>query len=467
MKLYVIINIILCFSGVVIGQNFYDAAVVQMGSKSITIEEPFVISLVLRNAESRPSIIFPEINGLEKRGKSVTSSVSTVDGEKVIIQTISQEYFAQRVGKYQIPEFYINVNGVKIRSEATTVSFNTPINSDINSQSENDYSYLPELDFNNDGVFLSVQTDKKSVFLREGFALRVSLYIAEDAPVEMEFYQPSIQLQSILKKIRPTNCWEENAGIEEIVKRQVRIGGKKYTEYNMYQAQLFPITIQDIIFPTVNLEMLVLENKSVVNVTNKVLRSFHSKASRIQVRPLPEHPLKDQVAVGQYSLVEKLSRSLVYPGESVRYVFEIHGVGNIAAIPNPDIDVNAPFDFYPSDASQVIKRSYSRVSGQKTFDYFVVPRKDGTFPLNRYFRWIYFDPVKVKYDTLKPARILQVRGDDFKLGNISLSGSQGLYDDLESLDTTQERFNYKVFFKDITNAIVVILLIAMIWVIRK
>jgi len=467
MKLYVILNIILCFLGIVLGQDFQENAVIELGSKNNSIDKPFVVSLILKDVESRPSVTFPDINGLEKRSKSVTSSVNTIDGKKVVVQTISQEYFASKIGKYQIPDFYITVNGLRLKSEATTINFSMGIDSGGNLDTDQDFSYLAEPDLGNDGVFLSVQANKKSVFTREGFALRISLYIAESAPVEMEFYQFSTQLQSMLKKLRPSNCWEENVGIEEIVKRQVKIKGRKYTEYNMYQAQFFPITLQDVVFPAVGLDMIAVENKNVVNVRNKVIRSFHSKPMRVQVKPLPEHPLKDQVAVGQYNLIEKLSSNLVYPGESVRYMFKIEGVGNIAAIPTPEIEINSAFDFYPPDISQVIKRSYPKVSGEKTFDYFVVPRRDGTFPLSRYFQWVYFDPVVARYDTLRSGKLLQVKGEDYKLGNISLSGSQGLYDNLDRLDTTQQKFNYKDFFKNVTNAIVGILIIAMVWVFRK
>jgi hypothetical protein len=466
MKLYVIINIILCFSNIASAQDFNGSISIEIGSKDLKIDEPLVISVILKDAENRPAVIFPEIDGLQKRSKSATSSLNTIDGKKVVIQTISQEYFAGKAGQYQIPDFFVLVNGVKIRSGGTMVHFSTGLPAEETSSDEN-FGYLPDQDLNGEDVFLSVRPDKKSVFIREGFALRISLYIAENAPVEMEFYQFNTQLQSILKKIRPANCWEENVGIEEIVKRQVKIRGRDYTEYNMYQAQFFPITLQDIIFPVVSLDMLVVDNNSAVNVRNKVVKVFRSKPAVIKVRPLPAHPLVDQVAVGRYSLIEKLSGDLVYPGESVRYIFKIKGEGNIAAITSPVIEANSAFDFYPPEKSQEIIRSYSKISGEVSFDYFVVPRRDGEFPLSRYFQWIYFDPVAMKYDTLKSVRTLQVKGEDYELGNISLSGSAGLYDDLESLSTTEENFNYKDFFKSVTNAVVILLMIVMIWVLRK
>jgi hypothetical protein len=213
--------------------------------------------------------------------------------------------------------------------------------------------------------------------------------------------------------------------------------------------------------------MLVIDNSKAVNVVRKVIKTFYSNKTKIAVRQLPEHPLRDQVAVGRYSLKEHLSSELVYPGESVRYMFKIEGVGNIAAIPAPSIQTSSSFDIYPPEENQIIKRSYQNVAGEKTFDYFVVPRKDGEFPFGRYFQWVYFDLSKAKYDTLRSAKMLSVKGEDYKLANLSLSGSSGLYDNLESLDSSRVTIDYKKILKEVTNGIVVLLLIAMAWVFRK
>lgn len=466
MKLYALLNIFLCFFSIAVAQSPENAATIEYGSKNLTLDQPFLISVVLRDVETRPSVIFPEIKDLEKRSKSATSSVSTVDGRKVVIQTITQEYYATKAGNYLIPEFTLNVNNAKLRSEETMVVF-AKSGEEGGSALAADNVDMGEVDDNSQSVFLSVQTDKKQVYIRQGFAVRISLYIAENAPVEMEFYRFNEQLQAILKTLRPVNCWEENIGVEEIIKRKVTIRGRKYAEYNMYQARFFPITTEDIQLPSVKLDMMVTESGGAVNVEKKLVKPFRSRPVRVVVTQLPDHPLRDQVAVGQYSLRERLSSDLVYPGESVRYMFKVEGVGNIAAIPAPIIQASSSFDIYPPEVSQVVKRSYQSVVGEKTFDYFVVPRKDGEFPLGRYFHWIYFNVEKAKYDTLRSAASLEVRGEDYKLTNLSLSGSSGLYDNLENLDSGRETIDYKKILKDLTNIVIVVLLVTMIWVFRK
>ncbi|WP_229252941.1 BatD family protein [Dyadobacter helix] len=437
---------------------------IEFNGKVLKISEPLIISVLIKDSESRPAIIFPEITGLEKRSKSATSAINIVDGRKVVDQTISQEYFAPKPGTYVIPEFSIPVNATRLFSEETSIVFTATGEEEVMLGSD---AILPEPETGRETIFFSVQADKKGVFIREGFSLRISLYISEDAPVEMEFYRFNEQLQQILKKVRPAGCWEENTGIEEIVRRKVVITGKNYTEYNMYQSEFFPLTAGDINIPSVTLDMLVIDRMGTVNSEKRIIKSFSSKPLRIVVSQLPPHPLRDQVAVGEYRLVEDLSSQMVYPGESIRYVFKVEGSGNIAAIPAPEIQANSAFDFYPPDASQVVKRSAAGVTGEKGFNYFVVPRKDGKFPLGRYFQWIYFNTARVRYDTLRSVKILEVRGEDYKLGNISLSSSLGLYDNLENLDTTRKTINYKELLKNLTSAVAILLLIAMVWVIRK
>ena len=464
MKLYALLNIFLCFFSIVRAQTPENGATIEYGSKNLTLDQPFLISVVLRDVETRPSVIFPEIKDLEKRSKSATSSVSTVDGRKVVIQTITQEYYAVKPGNYLIPEFTLNVNNARLRSEETMVVF---AKSGEEEGATADNVEVGEVDDNSQSVFLSVQTDKKEVYIRQGFAVRISLYIAENAPVEMEFYRFNEQLQAILKTLRPVNCWEENVGVEEIIKRRVTIRGRRYAEYNMYQARFFPITTEDIRLPSVKLDMLVTENGGAVNVEKKLVKSFRSRPVGVVVRQLPDHPLRDLVAVGQYSLRERLSSDLVYPGESIRYMFKVEGVGNIAAIPAQIRQSSSSCDIDPPEVSQVVKRSYESVIGEKTFDYFVVPRKDGEFPLGRYFHWIYFNVEKANYDTLRSAASLEVRGEDYKLTNLSLSGPSGLYDNLEALDSGRETIDYKKILKDLTNIVILVLLVTMIWVFRK
>ena len=439
---------------------------VEMGEKDLTLNQPFILSVVVRNSTSRPSVLFPELPGLEKRSASATTTSNVVNGKTILIQTISQQYFAKKEGKNVLAPFEVTVDGAKIRSESSALTFNKADDEVVSTENTKAGKEIisPVEDIPDGSIFLSVKVSKPIVYVREGFSVRLALYVAKSAPIEMEFYRLDVQLQAILKKLRPATCWEENVGIEEIIQREVNIGGKKFTEYQMYQAVFFPITLQSVSFPAVKLDMMLLETLP-DGKKNKKVEAFYSRPVRVLVKPLPPHPQKDQIAVGNYELREKLTREQVYSGESLRYMFTIKGDGNIATITPPEMAESKAFDFYPPDVSQTVQRSYEKVSGEKTFDYYIVVRQKGNFKLGRFFQWIYFDPVKARYDTLRSSERVEVAGENLQAA--ALSGADPVYGNIEALETNVIYVDYQEIIRNLTNVVVLVLLGAMVWIFRK
>lgn len=442
---------------------------VEAGVKNLALEQPFILTVIVKNNVTRPIVSFPNFEGLEKRSASATSTTSSMVGKTIIIQTISQQYFALKEGDYLLPEFNVVVDGNKVKSEALTLSFKkgkqdpktTETSAPISEEIED--SDQPETA----DVFLSAKVSRTSVYLKEGFSLRVALYVAKNAPIDMEFYQLGNQLQSILKQLRPATCWEENVGIEEIIQKEVVIKGRRYTEYQMYQAMLFPFTVQNVTFPAVSLKMLVTEAKVGESEKTKSLQVFSSKPIRVVVKPLPPHPQKDQVAVGEYSLGETLTKTNLASGESLRYLFTIEGRGNLATVMPPEVPKVKSFDFYPPDMKQTVQRSYDQVSGEKTFDYFIVAKQNGTYPLGRFFQWVFFNPTTARYDTLQSTKTITVAGENIQNASIMDSDTRFVYENIEQLDTTEKYVDYQNIIRILTNVVVVGLLGIMGWIIRK
>ncbi|WP_207507839.1 BatD family protein [Telluribacter humicola] len=459
----------MCFSIITLGQEQDPGITIELGNKSLDINRPFILSVIIRDSEERPLIVFPDIAGLEKRSASATSAMTTEGGKATMVQTISQQYFARSEGTIEVPPLVVVVNGEKLKVEKFTLQFADNLSDEASPtapEPEVAVSNMVAEELASGSIFLSVQTNKTRVFVREGFAVRLSLYVLESAPVEMEFYQLDAQLQAILKKLRPASCWEESVGIDEILQNTVTINGKKFTEYRMYQAVFFPLTQQDVAFPAVALDMLVYELQE-KGERKKTIQKFASRPIKVQVQPLPAHPHKDQVAVGTYTLEEQVTRQQLASGESLRYIFKIKGTGNLAAVTAPDVLNSASFDFYPPEVSQVIRRSYERVTGEKSFNYFIVARQNGTFPLGRYFQWVYFDPQKARYDTLRSSRVIKVVGESRPSDVVSTEGELLMYENLARLDTTNPYINYQGITRSLINAVVIVLLIGTIWMFRK
>ncbi len=468
MKAYVFLVLISGICPLMAQQSAEKSISVEMGEEALNLNQPFILSVVVRNSASRPSVQFPELPGLEKRSASATTTSNVVNGKTVLIQTISQQYFAKQKGKNVLAPFEVTVDGAKVRSEGTTLTFNKAEGEAVSTENaENEEEIISSVeDIASESIFLSIKVTKPIVYVREGFSVRLALYVAKSAPIEMEFYRLDTQLQNILKKLRPATCWEENVGIEEIIQREVSIGGKRFTEYQMYQAVFFPITLQTVSFPAVKLDMLLLETLPNGKKKRKV-EAFYSSPVRVLVKPLPPHPRKDQIAVGNYALQEKLTREQVHSGESLRYIFTIKGDGNIATITPPELAESKAFDFYPPDVSQTVQRSYEKISGEKTFDYYIVARQKGDFKLGRFFQWIYFDPSKAKYDTLRSSETIEVAGENLQAATLSADGADTVYDNIEELATNGHYIDYQEIIRNLTNAVVFLLLGAMVWIFKK
>lgn len=442
---------------------------VEVGAKSLTLDQPFLVTIIIKNHVSRPAVTFPDFEGLEKRSASATSTTNSVGGKTIIIQTISQQYFASQEGEYTLPEFSVLVDGNRIRAEGIILNFKKgKENNKISEAASEETEAVADLDEpGTEDIFLLAKASRTNVYLKEGFSFRLALYVAKNTPIEMEFYQLNSQLQAILKRLRPATCWEENIGIEEIIQKEVTLGGRKYTEYQMYQAVLFPFTVQNIAFPIVSLKMLVSEPKVGGNEKKKSLQTFYSKPSQVVVKPLPPHAQKDQVAVGEYTLKEKLTKENLASGESLRYLFTITGRGNLATINAPEVPVVKAFDFYPPDMNQTVLRSYEKVSGEKTFDYYIVAKQKGRYPLGRFFQWVYFNPSKARYDTLRSSKTITVAGEDLQTASVTDSEAGFIYENIDQLDTTEGYVDYQDIIRLLTNSVVLVLLGVMVWIIRK
>jgi hypothetical protein len=121
-------------------------------------------------------------------------------------------------------------------------------------------------------------------------------------------------------------------------------------------------------------------------------------------------------------------------GKSAAYVFNIFGEGNISAIEKPNVSNDDSFEFYEPNVRQDINRENGRVSGTKSFNYFLIPKEPGQYNLGKYFQWVFFNPQKKKYDTLKSKLTIYVTGESKKNEAIQANDAGEFYDKIESSD---------------------------------
>jgi hypothetical protein len=455
---------------------------ISLGPDEIGQNQAWTISVTVNNDRLKNYDNFPDIEGFQKRGTSSSSQTNIINGQISSSQSIIQTYTPTRQGMVTVPSFKLKVNDqiltvtgkkVKVGPPVQNQQRNDPFRSFFD-RDPNDFFGRSEptefVDIKEDAL-LAFTTSKDEVYVGEGFTATLSFLIADNNRAPMQFHDLGRQLSEVLKKIRPGNCWEENFNIENIEGEPIKIGNKNYTQYKIYQATYFPLNNQAVNFPSVPLEMIkfkVAKNPSFFGQNRQEdYKTFYSKPKTVRVKELPPHPLRDAVAVGNYKLDERLPRTELQTGQSISYDFNVYGEGNISSIAKPIITNKTAFDFYEPNVKQNINREGGRVTGMKSFSYFMIPKEPGKYKLGDFFQWVFFNPQTKRYDTLKSQQVVNVTGESFTNQSIISNDLGSFYDRMETADNSLHSISDTQWMKWTINIFIVVLLATTAFVMLK
>jgi hypothetical protein len=448
-----------------------------LGPDEIGENQAWTITATINNDRFRTNDYnFPDITGFRKRGTSSQSQTSIVNGQVSTSQSITMTYLPTKQGTFTVPAFKMRINDQVISSPGKKVKVGPPVQ-----QRDPFRNFIERDDFFGNGntefvdikedAFLALTTNKNEVYVGEGFTTALSFYVAESNRAPLQFYELAKQLSNILKKIKPSTCWEENFNIENIQGETVTINGADYTQYKLYQATFYPLNAKTVEFPAIGLEMIkfkVAKNPSFFGQNRKEdFKTFYSKPKTIKVKELPPHPLRDQVAVGNYRLDEKISSTALQTGQSFSYEFNIYGDGNISSIEKPVTFKDGSFDFYEPNIRQNINRENNRVTGTKSFNYFIIPKEPGEYRLSDFIHWVFFNPSNKSYDTLKAQAVVVVNGESLKNEAIESVDAGSFYDKIGTTDNTLRAITDTGWLKPILNIFILVMLAGSAYLVFK
>lgn len=463
----------------------YDKAIAQdvkieLGQSEIGSNEIYTITISIENSKITEYDKFPEIPGFMKSGTSSSSSTNIINGKSSSSHNIIQNYMPTGEGEYTLKPFYMTINGeiysspgkkIKVGPPNQKKRYSDPFSHDpfeefFGRQTEEEFVEVE------DDAFFALSTDKDEVYVGEGINVVAAFYIAENNEAPLHFYDVGRQLSDILKKLKPANCWEENFNIDNINETIVIIDNKRYRQFKIYQASFFPLNNDPVEFPSLSLQMIkykVARRQHFFGQNKKEdFKTYHSRPKSVKVKELPPHPLKDQVSVGTFKLNEKLSTFELATGESFSYDFNISGQGNISNINPPIVPTEKNVEFYTPSSSTNIRKSENKISGNKAFSYYGIPKEPGVYDLNNYFKWVYFDPTTHNYDTLKSTVTITVKGESQQNQYITSTDLGGFYDNIEMEDNHLISRNSDDYLKMFVNIFILsMLVITAIFIFRK
>ncbi|MEQ9412782.1 MAG: BatD family protein, partial [Cyclobacteriaceae bacterium] len=239
---------------------------IELGPDEIAENQAWTITVTVNDDRLKSYDNFPDIEGFRKRGTSTQSQTSIVNGQISSSQSVVMSYMATKQGIFTLPPFKMTINDQILSSQGKKIAVGPPQQAQQRDPVRSLFERDPFDDFFGKGetefvdvkedALLALTTNKNEVYVGEGFTTTLSFLVADNNRAPMQFHDLGKQLSDILKKLRPSNCWEENFNIENIEGESIEINNKFYTQYKIYQATFYPLNTQPIVFPSVGLEMI-------------------------------------------------------------------------------------------------------------------------------------------------------------------------------------------------------------------
>lgn len=251
-----------------------------------------------------------------------------------------------------------------------------------------------------DDVFIEVAASKNAAFRNEQILVTYRL-----------FFRPGFQF----RQLRLADSWDaEGFWREEIevdsnpIPESVVRNGERYASIVLKRVALFatrsgaltvdPLSVEaDVYLPRRGRDPFDFFGMRGSLETAR----FASPPLRLRIAPLPDPaPADFRGAVGRFSMTADYDRTELEVGESSRLRVRISGSGNLSTLEPPVLDAPGAIEVYDPTTTASVNRTANGVSGNRQFEYVLVPRANGQFGLPP-LSFSYFDPTAERYVTLR------------------------------------------------------------------
>lgn len=399
----------------------------------IGLNETFTLEVTLSgdkaNKAGQPQI--PDLSAFATyMGSSGTSqNIQIINGRMSVSISYSFTYMTTQLGKFTIPAVTVQFNGSSYSSNPIEIEI-------VSSRSgQPPGSAAPRTPAPSIDQPLTPGTDE-NLFLRAVVSKR-RIYVNEPVMLSYKIYTRVTVTQYGINKLPETaGFWVEEYPLGNQPPTHEEIyNGKKYIVAEIKRQVLFPTAAGTKSVGPMQIECNVrvqTQRRSIFDsffddpfFGRSVTKAIASNPITIEVMPLPESgkPANFSGLAGQFNLSANVDKQTVKTNEAMSLVVKISGTGNIKMVPTPVLEVPPDFEKYEPKISENINRAESGISGNKTFEYVLIPRYPGLHRIKPVF-FSFFDLASKSYKTLStPEFIIDVQkgSDEFLTTTSGLS----------------------------------------------
>ena len=341
-------------------------------SSNVGVGQTFVLNVEMTGTQTltrEPEL--PDLGAFAQYlGRSTQSSVQMINGRTTVSMTLQYRYQALREGTFDIPAFDVVAGG----QTRTTEPLQVTVSSAPSSAGAGAGAPAVEDGVGAQDLFVTAEATKTRVRDGESFVVEYRIWTRVD-----------VGSFTFTRVPEPEGFWVEDitpAGQPQV--EQLTRNGQLYTTAVIRRIALVPTGPGERRIEPVGLDVEVRVRRTdrfsgfFGLGTEVVPTAVLSNPLTFQVEPLPPgRPEPFSGVVGRLEVSADLDRDSVDANEAVTLRVRVSGDGNIRAIPDPVLDLPPDFEVFPPEISESVQAFGSGLSGEKTFEYVLIPRAPG------------------------------------------------------------------------------------------
>ena len=338
-----------------------------------------------------------------------STSIQMINGKTTRSTEYTYTYYlrASRVGKFTIDPATATYKGKSIKTNSATIEVlannnNQQQQSSSQSQSQGQSQSSGTTTGSGEDLYMQLHANKRSAYIGEPVTVWVKIYTQVDINGLNNFKEPNFN-----------GFYKQDVDVPELRSlEQEKVGNELYHTGLIRKVILYPqksgvLTIDPC-------EINVQVQQRVSNQPRSIFDDFFGSTMRTVNVPLKSEPVKITVkalpgdgkpenfsgAVGDFKLTASANTNQLKTNDALTLKVIVSGTGNIKLIEGVQTSFPSTFDVFDPVIKTNINDKNEGRSGNKTFEYTLIPRHAGDFTI-RPFTFSYFNTTTGKYVTLQ------------------------------------------------------------------
>ena len=361
----------------------------------------------------------PSFNGFYKLmgpQTSYSSSTQIINGKVSNSTSYSYVYYLQAVkeGKFVIAPAVFSLKNKSYSSDSMHIEVVGATSQKQNVTSgSNNTSTDQEVEASGRTLFINLSVNRREVFLGEPVVATVKIYSRVNIAGINEIKYPPFNsfLKSDIETPPLTSLRQEN------------VNGTIYGTGVIQQFLLYPQVTGEINIDPVQISVLVQQKTKgeadpffgdFFSSYQTVPKAAASQSVKIRVKPLPGiQPGDFSGVVGKLDLKASLSKESVNVNDAVNFKIIISGTGNLKIASAPVLKLSPDIEVYDPKITDALKNGVNGTTGQKSFEYLLIPRHNGDFTI---------PPVSYSYFNIAAGRYEKLTSEEFRFSAQKVKG---------------------------------------------